>query len=155
MPSEPPWLRLARSLIGRADVDRTAIAAGIARIWPDMADYCRYVAHDVSVSDRWCGLFLAHCVTQIGYCPPFKPTSLAQGFLRPFAWSVWGKPSWRLPGDIVVLDLGGWHHAAFYVSDNGDGTWSCLGASQGRDYTTGIVSYKGDYCVAVRRPEAI
>lgn len=115
-----------------------------------MAGYC----HQVNTTDPWCGLFLAHCLAQFGIRPPFKPGSeLQRGFLRSYAWSVWGKPSWRLPGDVIVLDMGGHHHVTFYVDDNRDGTWATMGACQGPKHITGLWNYRADLCVAVRRPK--
>jgi hypothetical protein len=145
--ADPPWLRIARTFIGK-EPNRPAVAARIGQIFPDLAAYCQ----QVNATDPWCGLFLAHCLSQMGYRPPFKPPGLQQGFMRSYAWSVWGLPSWRLPGDVVVLDRGGYHHCTFYVGDNGDGTWSCLGASQGPSFETRLWNYKASQCVAVRRP---
>lgn len=146
----PPWLTIARSLIGR-DISPPLIAKCISKVFPDMADYCR----QVNTVDPYCGLFLAHCLSQFGYRPPFKAGSIQRGFLRSYAWSTWGKPSWRLPGDVLVLDMGGFHHVTFYVDDNRDGTWLTLGASQGPEHITGLWNYKADLCVAARRPKGL
>jgi hypothetical protein len=146
---EPAWLALARPLIGKP-VNPIEPAARIARIWPDMSDYCR----TVTPSTPSCGLFPAYCLSQLGHRPPFHSDHIVRGFMRAFAWSTWGVPSWRLPADIVVLDMGGWHHVTFYVGDNGDGTWACLGAAQGPKYEINIWNFKGAQCVAVRRPAA-
>ena len=156
---DPPWLRLARPLIGKdKEVNKPALATRIGELFPDMAPYCEQVCRELATAEQqnWCGLYLAYCLAQVGHKPPFKATRAGfarqHGFMRPFTWSIWGKPAWRLPGDVVVFDLGGFHHAAFYLGDNGDGSWACLGAAQGPDYTTCIWHYRGAFCVAVRRP---
>jgi hypothetical protein len=144
---EPPWLLLARKLVGK-QIPPPAMAAQIAGIWPDMADYCR----QVTASTPSCGLFPAYCLSLLGHRPPFHADYVVRGFMRAFAWSTWGQPSWRVPGDVVVLDMGGWHHTTFYVDDNRDGTWNCLGAAQGPKHEISLWSFKAEQCAAVRRP---
>lgn len=77
----------------------------------------------------WCGLFVAHCITQAGLKPP--PIAI-----RAKAWASWGDSvgttATRPPlGAVAVFGRDGGGHVGFVESVNTDGSLNILGGNQG------------------------
>lgn len=77
----------------------------------------------------WCGLFVAHCITQAGLKPP--PIAI-----RAKAWAAWGDSvgttATRPPlGCVAVFGRDGGGHVGFVESVNTDGSLNILGGNQG------------------------
>lgn len=140
-----PWFAVAQALAGR-QVTAVEMARQIAVIYPEMGAYLESRDRDGD-----CGLFVGYCFARVAIRPPFFPTH-ERSFLRAFAWSAWGVPAWRVPGDVVVIDRGGWHHVGFYLGERGD-SWGLLGATQGPNREIKEWYFQSASCVAVRRPE--
>ena len=140
-----PWLTVAYSLIGKP-VTAVDLARGIAATYPEMKDYL-----DSRDRDGDCGLLVAYCFARVAIRPPFFPTH-ERSFLRAYAWTAWGQPAWRTPGDVVVIDRGGWHHVGFYLGEKGD-SWGLLSATQGPNREIKEWFFNSAGCAAVRRPD--
>ena len=140
-----PWLDVARSHIEQP-ITAADMARLIAVVYPEMQTYLESRDRDGD-----CGLFVGYCFTRVGIRPPFYPTH-ERSFLRAFAWSVWGRPAWRMPGDVVVIDRGGWHHVGFYLGEKGPEAWGLLSATQGANREIKEWYFPSAGCAAVRRP---
>ena len=70
----------------------------------------------------------------------------------PLPGAVWGQPAWRTPGDVVVIDRGGWHHVGFYLGEKGPEAWGLLSATQGANREIKEWYFPSAGCAAVRRP---
>jgi hypothetical protein len=142
-----PWLQVARSLVGKPNPD---FAQYIRTKWPGTKAYLDHA----SAHEGNCGLFVAYCFCQVGIFPPFVPTSPERSFLRAFAWTQWGLPGWRTPGDVVVINRGGWHHVGFYLDERkGPDYWNLLCATQGPNREICEWYFQSVGCVAVRKPD--
>lgn len=154
--STPPWLTLARSLVGtHAQNDNAVIMAwprAIAAKFPDpdMASYCARFTHD---SIAWCGLFVAYCLAVNGVKPQFGATDIER-FLWADAWQKFGTAvDTPQPGDILVFRWpSGGEHVTFYDHEEDDNFYHCIGGNQG----THVVSTEAmamSSCIAIRRPQ--
>lgn len=131
----PKWLATMRAITGMAEVAGTgdnpkilAMTAEIARIFPDMADYCSEYEHD---EQPWCGLTVAYCMALAGIRPPFGATDTAR-FLWAKSWA--NDPGFQRitspkHGCVVVFSRTGGGHVTLYERTNGS-NYVCRGGNQ-------------------------
>lgn len=119
--TEPSWLSTARQLIGTKETpgpsDNPTIVSWAKKIggWEG-----GYYQHD---EIPWCGLFVAHCLSENGVTPP-------KGFLSALAYKDWGDTcDPAIPGTILVFGRKGGGHVGFYVSED-DTAFHVLGGNQ-------------------------
>lgn len=119
--TEPSWLSTARQLIGTKEKpgssDNPVIVAWAKKIggWEG-----GYYQHD---DTPWCGLFVAHCLTENKITPP-------KGFLAALSYQNWGdKCDPAVPGAVLVFGRKGGGHVGFYVSED-DTAYHVLGGNQ-------------------------
>jgi lysozyme family protein len=156
-PGTPPWLTLARSLVGtHAQNDNKIIMAwprAIAAKYPDMAEYCGRYVHD---SIAWCGLFAAYVLAMNGIEPVYEDTDTGK-FLWADAWrnfgtAVTGDPQ---PGDVLVFKwAGGGEHVTFYDHEEDDNYYHCTGGNQGSGHVVSTEAMPMANCIAIRRPQS-
>jgi uncharacterized protein (TIGR02594 family) len=153
-----PWLDTMQSEVGVAwapgDGANSTIIEWlhfIANAYPDMAGYC--AAAEKLDYFSWCGLTVGYCLTRNGIHPVFGSADTDQ-FLYAMAWLEWGtQVSIPQVGDIVVFNFGGGdHHVTFFVADNGNGYWACLGGNQGHKVQQS--NFPKSSVMGVRRPPA-
>jgi len=131
----PRWLEAMRYITGLTEEpgegDNPKILAMrevIARVYPEMRDYCDSYTHD---SIAWCGLASAFCVTVAGHRPPFGATDTdkflwAQSFASDLGFVEIGTP--RVGAIVVMTREGGGHVTMFESATNGSVT--CRGGNQ-------------------------
>jgi uncharacterized protein (TIGR02594 family) len=153
----PPWLAAMRQLDGtrweQGDGPNPTIQEWLGFIgsrYPDMQSYCSSVPRHYF---PWCGLTIAYVMAKSGIEPVFGSSDSGR-FLWALAWLTAGKHvATPEPGDILVFDLGGGdHHVTLFESDNGDGTWNCLGGNQ--SHQVKLTRFHQDSLLQVRRPLA-
>jgi uncharacterized protein (TIGR02594 family) len=114
---DPPWLTVARSLIGQREVPGPASNGWIRSMWLSLkggAWYWRHYGED-DTALPWCGALTAHCVAAAGLeYPPRYASALA--------WAGWGEAT---PGPdhgaIAVLTRNGGGHVGFVTGVSPDG----------------------------------
>ena len=149
----PPWLTLARSLVGKSAAangpEIKAWAAAIAAKYPDMASYC---AQYTDPSIPWCGLFAAYVLAMNGVRPVFGPSDTDK-FLWAPAWDTFGAAvSTPQPGDIMRFSWsGGGEHVTFYDHEVDDNSYHCTGGNQG-NHVVSTEAMPMSAIVAIRRP---
>jgi uncharacterized protein (TIGR02594 family) len=131
----PEWLAVMRAMTGIVETPGAAdnpkimaMAAEIARTYPEMADYCAQYNHD---SVPWCGLTVAYCMTMAGIRPVFGPTDTDK-FLWAQAWASdpgYARLASPRPGCIVVMTRSGGGHVTLYESTSGS-NYVCRGGNQ-------------------------
>jgi uncharacterized protein (TIGR02594 family) len=121
----PKWLAIMRAMTGIVETPGAAdnpkimaMAAEIARTYPEMADYCAQYNHD---SVPWCGLTVAYCMTMAGIRPVFGPTDTDK-FLWAQAWASdpgYDEIKEPRPGCVAVLERTGGGHVSLYERTEG------------------------------------
>lgn len=150
----PPWLTLARSLIGtHAQNDNAVIMAwptAIAAKFPDMADYASRYKHD---STAWCGVFAAYVLAMSGIRPVFGATDTNK-WMWADAWKHFGTAvDTPQAGDILVFKwAGGGEHVTFYDHEEDDNYYHCTGGNQGSGHVVSTEAMPMANCIAIRRP---
>lgn len=150
----PPWLTLARSLIGtHAQNDNAVIMAwptAIAAKFPDMADYATRYKHD---STAWCGVFAAYVLAMSGIRPVFGATDTDK-WMWADAWQQFGTAvDTPQPGDVLVFKwAGGGEHVTFYDHEEDDNYYHCTGGNQGSGHVVSTEAMPMANCIAMRRP---
>jgi uncharacterized protein (TIGR02594 family) len=123
MPEEYPWMDIARSKMGQAEIPGPPAN-------PDIVEFLYSTTLDGPDKERdetpWCSAFVNWCIEQVGY----------QGTDSAWArsWLAWGQEAdWNnlLPGAIVVLRRGeNSGHVGFFVGSD-DQSITLLGGNQG------------------------
>ena len=151
----PPWLTLARSMIGVNEVDNpsqiVSWSKAIAAKFPDMASYA---ANYNDASIPWCGQFVAYVLAMQGIRPIFGPTDTDKYLWAPawddFGTAVTGDPQ---PGDIMRFKWpGGGEHVTLYDHEVDDNYYHCTGGNQGSPGQVSTAAMAMSSCVAIRRP---
>ena len=153
----PPWLTLARSLVGVNEVDNpsqiVSWSKAIAAKFPDMTAYSQNYN---SASIPWCGQFVAYVLAMQGIRPIFGPTDTDKYLWAP-AWDdygtdvgVAGQPQ---PGDILRFKWStGGEHVTIYDHEVDDNYYHCTGGNQGDPGQVSTAAMAMSSCVAIRRP---
>jgi uncharacterized protein (TIGR02594 family) len=148
-PTEPMWLRHARTLLGTREAAGPANSKTILRWAVSLGIKVLgivYNADDVP----WCGVFVAKCLRATDV-----DLSGMKVAVRAKAWATWGSnlAADRLaPGAILVFEREGGGHVAFYVGE--DAThYHVLGGNQGD--TVSIMRLAKSRCIARRWPKGV
>lgn len=148
MSSEPVWLQQARRLLGTTEGAGPA-NNGVILDWAKQEGGWieRFYTAD---SIPWCGLFVGHCLLNVGIEGPKNPLSA-------LAWADWGlalDPMKREPGAVLVFTREGGGHVGFYVGEDPDGAaLHVLGGNQSDAVT--VTRIRSERLHAVRWPTAI
>jgi len=158
MTDVPKWLQVMRSITGTKEYSGAAnnpkIMAwvdAIARAYPEMRSYCDlYTGDDIA----WCGLTVAHCMTEAGIRPVFGPTDTDR-----WMWAqAWAgdqknfKHTGRLtPGTIVVMTRSGGGHVTLFEEWRDD-MLRCRGGNQSDQVN--VSSYDPETVIAYVWPTA-
>lgn len=145
--AEPPYLAIARGLIGTREVpgvpNSPTIMGWAARLGVGVLG-AAYNADSVP----WCGLFAAWCVKQAGITPP----KIA---LRAKSWASWGTPltsDQLAPGAVLVFEREGGGHVGFYVAEDA-AYYHVLGGNQSD--AVNVMRIGKSRCVARRWPNGV
>lgn len=121
---EPPWLAVARSLLGTREIPGPSHNGFIAKGWARLG--AGWFNDDET---PWCGFFVAHCIDAAGLPYPGKGM-----FARAKAWLDWGKESRPVLGAVAVFGRAGGGHVGFVVGESA-GELYILGGNQGNAVT--------------------
>lgn len=124
----------------------------IARIFPDMADYCDLYVHD---DTPWCGLTAAFCMAAARVRPPFGPTDTDK-WMWALSWA--NDPEYQqigrpVLGCVVVMEREGGGHVTLYEYTDDDGYYVCRGGNQSD--AVNVQHYAPDKIVALVWPRAL
>ena len=154
----PPWMQVARSYIGCAEIKGPRHESRILAMWDDIK--CGWFKDDET---PWCAAFVGSCLERAG----FRSTRSAAAR----SYEKWGQPLMTLAGDmapqplsaggmsrvpygaVVVLSrpgAPGSGHVGFYCGPSGSG-FALLGGNQ--NDAVRVSSYLWSRIVAVRWPE--
>ena len=121
----PEFLTVMRAMTGIVETPGAsdnpkimAMAAEIAKRYPEMRAYCSGYTHD---SIPWCGLTVAYCMAMAGIRPPFGSTDTKR-FLWARAWSTdpgYEKISKPRLGCVAVLTRSGGGHVSLFERTEG------------------------------------
>ena len=122
------WMTEARRLIGTREVPGAGNNPVIMSWGNRLGARVLGIAYGAD-SVPWCGLFVAHCVTQAGLKPP--PIAI-----RAKAWATWGDAigttATRPPlGAVAVFGRDGGGHVGFIMGVHANGDLDILGGNQG------------------------
>jgi uncharacterized protein (TIGR02594 family) len=106
--SEPPWLAVARSLVGIREIPGPRHSGFIATGWARLG--APWFNDDET---PWCGFFVAHCLDAAGIAIPGKGM-----FARAKAWLDWGTACPPMPGAVAVFGRDGGGHVGFLVGES-------------------------------------
>jgi uncharacterized protein (TIGR02594 family) len=115
------WYETAKDLIGTREKPGTANNPVIVEWARSIGGWTAsfYTKDEIP----WCGLFVAHCLSEAGISIPKNPLSALE-------YNKWGtkldRPS---PGAIMVFGRNGGGHVGFYVSEDAT-TYHILGGNQ-------------------------
>lgn len=138
----PPWLPIARSLIGTREIPGPASNSLIVSWWAKL--HAPWFNDDAT---PWCGLFVAHCLDAAGLPYPDKGS-----FARALRWATWGTPTPARVGAIGVKSRAGGGHVFFIVGETPDKRFfKALGGNQG-DMVSIVDIPKADV-IAIRWPQ--
>lgn len=142
-PNDPPWITVARSLIGQREVPGPANNNWIAQGWARLG--AGWFNAD---SVPWCGFFVAHCLQAAGLTYPGRGE-----FARALRWATWGSACPRpVNGAIGVKSRQGGGHVFFIVGETPDRThYKALGGNQSN--MVSIVDIPKSVVTAIRWPE--
>lgn len=116
---EPPWITIARALIGTREIPGPASNSFIAKGWAKLG--APWFNDDAT---PWCGWFAAHCMNEAGQPYPGKGM-----FARAKSWLEWGKSCQPVLGAVVVFGRNGGGHVGFLVGQGTD-EFYVLGGNQ-------------------------
>ena len=156
----PPWLNVMRTITGTKEAPGSAdnpqilgMRDEIARIFPDMQNYCDQYQHDET---PWCGLAGAYCMAEAGIRPPYGPTDTDR-----WMWAKsWADPkdselapiTTPVPGAVVVMEREGGGHITFYESTEGS-NYKCRGGNQSD--AVNVQSYPKSNVIALMWPKSV
>ena len=118
--TRPRWLRIAETYTGMAEIRGPKHNSTILGWLDKLGAWWR------DDETPWCGVFVAHCVQDVGLPYP-------KYYMRAKAWVDYGsllRPDRLAPGAILVFDRAGGGHVGFYVGED-DGHYFVLGGNQG------------------------
>lgn len=107
--TDPPWITIARKLIGTTEIPGPRHNSWIATGWKRLG-----AAWFNDDETPWCGLFVAHCIDAAGLSYP-KAGGL---FARALTWASWGKPCPHILGAVAVFKRDGGGHVGFLVGES-------------------------------------
>lgn len=117
--SKPSWLRIAETYTGLTEIKGPRHNSTIIGWLDKLGAWWR------NDETPWCGVFVAHCVKDVGLPYP-------QMYMRARAWSNYGsllRPDRLSPGAILVFSRAGGGHVGFYVGEDA-GHYFVLGGNQ-------------------------
>ena len=140
---DPPWITVARSLIGQREIVGPQHNSWIANGWGALG--ARWFNDDET---PWCGFFVAHCLQKAGLPYPGRGE-----FARALRWATWGTPCPRATlGAIGVKSRQGGGHVFFIVGETPDRThYKALGGNQKN--MVSIVDIPKSVVTAIRWPQ--
>jgi len=115
--TEPKWLQIARTKIGRKEIVGRRHNSWIAKGWKRLG-----VGWFNDDETPWCGFFVADCLNDVGLSYP-------KMFPRAKSFASWGKASTPCLGAIVVFGRKGGGHVGYLVGEN-DKSYYVLGGNQ-------------------------
>ncbi len=118
--TKPRWLKIAETYTGMAEIRGPKHNSTILGWLDKLGAWWR------NDETPWCGVFVAHCVQDVGL--PYPPM-----YMRAKAWVDYGSLLRRdrlAPGAILVFDRAGGGHVGFYVGEDA-GHYFVLGGNQG------------------------
>lgn len=118
--ADPPWLAIARTLIGQREIKGPTHNNWIAKGWARLD--AGWFNDDET---PWCGFFVAHCIDAAGLPYPGKGL-----FARAKAWLDWGEPVQPVLGAVAVFGRDGGGHVGFAVGESASHIY-VLGGNQG------------------------
>lgn len=117
--TEPRWLKVAETYIGLSEIRGPKHNSKIIGWLDKLGAWWR------DDETPWCGVFVAHCVQDVGLPYP-------KYYMRAKAWSDYGsllRPDRLAPGAILVFDRAGGGHVGFYVGEDAE-HYYVLGGNQ-------------------------
>lgn len=108
--AEAPWLAVARALIGVRETPGTANNPIIMGWAAKLGVAILGIAYTAD-STPWCGLFVAHCMKEVGIQPP----KIA---IRAKAWATWGIGVTPCLGAVLVFEREGGGHVGLYAGED-------------------------------------
>jgi uncharacterized protein (TIGR02594 family) len=141
------WFDIATSLIGTREIvgpkhNPTILA------WAKKLGSKVLGINVVDDETAWCGLFVAHCMSEAGIAP-------APIAVRASSWATWGsnlRADRLAPGAVLVFKRPGGGHVCFYVGEDKD-CYHVLGGNQSNAVT--ITRIEKSRCVASRWPKGV
>lgn len=118
--TKPRWLRIAETHTGLAEIRGPKHNSKIVGWLDKLGAWWR------DDETPWCGVFVAHCVQDVGLPYP-------KYYMRAKAWADYGsllRQDRLAPGAILVFDRAGGGHVGFYVGEDA-GHYFVLGGNQG------------------------
>ena len=115
-----PWMQTATALLGTKEIPGNADNKSIVE-WAELigGDVWKQYKHD---STPWCGLFVAHCLTENGIEPSDAP-------LWALSWSTWQAATTPRYGAVLSFKRPEGGHVGFYVSEDSE-SYHVLGGNQ-------------------------
>ena len=118
--TKPRWLKIAETYTGLSEIRGPKHNSKIIGWLDKLGAWWR------DDETPWCGLFVAHCVQDVGLPYP-------KYYMRAKDWADYGSLLRRdrlAPGAILVFDRAGGGHVGFYVGEDA-GHYFVLGGNQG------------------------
>lgn len=138
--TNPTWINTAMSHLGLKEYPGAANNPTLMEWGKKMGAKILGIAY-TSDSVPWCGLFVAHCMSENGILTP-------RIAIRASEWAKWGTPLINpTMGAVLVFSREGGGHVGFYVSEDAE-TYHVLGGNQGD--AVSITKIKKDRCTAIR-----
>ena len=118
--TKPRWLKIAETYTGLSEIRGPKHNSKIIGWLDKLGAWWR------DDETPWCGVFVAHCVQDVGLPYP-------KYYMRAKDWADYGSLLRRdrlAPGAILVFDRAGGGHVGFYVGEDA-GHYFVLGGNQG------------------------
>lgn len=141
---EPPWIKVARSLIGTKEIPGPSHNTFISKGWARLK--AGWFNDDET---PWCGFFVAHCMDAAGLPYPAKGE-----FARAASWATYGVACPAQVGAIGVKKRAGGNHVFFIVGETADKRFfKALGGNQGN--AVSIIDIAKADVFAIRWPAGV